>query len=91
MKQQVDKFAVVPKTDVAFAALDIIEKLSVAGFTIQKVNFDTFNVISNKTGAVLERLVSMKGLTDYMRCIDYIINRHGVDIARFTYTTPVHN
>ena len=70
----------------------IISNLTGAGMLIERVGEDAYNVISNATGAVLERLVSTKELTRYERCVSYVAIKHGRDITEsFKHIKPVHS
>mgnify|MGYP000146051866 CR=1 FL=1 len=73
------------------AVKETIGKLTNSGMLIERVGEDAYNVISNATGAVLERLVSATELTRYERCIKYVAVKHGADITQsFKYIKPVH-
>lgn len=70
---------------------ETIARLTDSGMLIERVGEDAYNVISNATGAVLERLVSATELTRYERCIKYVAVKHGADITQsFKYIKPVH-
>ena len=73
------------------AVKETIGKLTNSGMLIERVGEDAYNVISNATGAVLERLVSATELTRYERCIKYVAVKHGKEITEsFSYIKPVH-
>lgn len=70
----------------------VIGKLQASGMTIECVGVDAFNVISDKTGAVMKRQVPASELREYARCMEYLAIQHGRDIhERFRYIRPVHN
>jgi hypothetical protein len=69
----------------------VIDRLTESGMLIEQVGEDAYNVISNATGAVLSRLSTGADLTQYVRCIDYIQDRHGRDTENFKYVKPVHS
>lgn len=75
----------------------IIKFLNDAGLTVERVKkegLDTnfYNVISNATGAVLERLASANDLNRLVTCMSYVTHRHGREISEsFAYIRPVHN
>lgn len=74
------------------AVTKLIERLTESGMLIEQVGEDAFNVISNATGAVLERLTPATELAKYVRCMDYVAEKHGREIEEgFSYIKPVHN
>lgn len=73
------------------AVKETIGKLTNSGMLIERVGEDAYNVMSNATGAVLERLVSATELTRYERCIKYVAVKHGKEITEsFSYIKPAH-
>lgn len=70
----------------------VVEALESAGLNVEPVKGTaTFNVTSNATGAVLERLISVAQLKQFAICMDYVAIRHYREIYRsFTYIRPVH-
>jgi hypothetical protein len=69
----------------------LIIELENAGLTIQRATEVGYNVISNATGAVLERMVTVKDLERYKTCMAYVAKKHGREVESFRYTKPVHN
>ena len=73
-----------------------IKTLTDAGMTVDRVKkegLDTnfYNVTSNATGAVLERLISATELERLVTCMTYVAARHDREIASFKYFRPVHS
>lgn len=70
----------------------IIARLAASGLTVETVEGIGYNVTSNATGAVLERLISEGELKRLAVCMQYVADRHGRDITeRFTYQRPAHS
>lgn len=70
----------------------VIGKLADAGMLIERVGEDAYNVISQATGAVLERLAPATELERYERCISYVTIQHHKDITySFKYVKPTHS
>lgn len=69
----------------------MIRNLRNSGMLIERVGDDAYNVISTKTGAVLQRLISVVELAQYQRCIEYVAKQHGAAIARHLHTRPAHS
>jgi hypothetical protein len=70
----------------------VIETLTKSGMLIERVGEDAYNVISNATGAVLQRLIPSDELAQYVRCMNYVAEKHGRDITEsYKYVKPVHS
>ena len=68
-----------------------IGKLQNSRLEIEQVGEDAFNVISKATGAVMKRLVPYTELVEYVRCMEYVANKHGEEIGQsYKYIRPVH-
>ena len=68
----------------------VIEQLSKKGFAVNQIGEDTFVVVSNATGATVERNASAKDLETYLTCMSYINERHGAEIQAFKYKKSAH-
>lgn len=74
------------------AVRDTISRLTDSGMLIERVGEDAYNVMSNATGAVLDRMVSAIDLARLVRCMNYVAEKHGRDITEsYKYVKPVHS
>lgn len=69
----------------------VIDQMRDAGFEVTHIGDDHFVIKSLATGGIVRRDATMRDLTEYVTCINYVAKRHGKDIYHsYNYTKPAH-